>query len=183
VFLETDRAVYRLADWSKLGSVIQDSPARGASRKRDDRGGSSSNALEKLEPVEAALETLGYERLGDIHCDRLGELYLRGYASPDGLSYACVAAGTFGQFAVDFVTRFADGTVLTTSTTPNLKSRPKLKVVKRSHPDDSTETLHRRHADEIARRASEGVAAESVVRSLKGFCLALDDYIAREIDG
>lgn len=116
-----------------------------------------------------------------MNCGRLGELVLRGDASPDGIMYGCVAAGTFGQFAYELVTAFSNGATLTTSTTPGLEDRKARRLYKRSYPDLTVEHLQAKHAAGIAEIASNKARPVAIEPTLEGFCRAVDAYIEREL--
>jgi hypothetical protein len=136
---------------------------------------------QKLEPVDRALSELGFTVLGDVHCDRFGELYLRAYAGPAGDTFGCVIAGTFGQFVVEFVTRFGDGGSLTTTTTPNLKDQKKRRVFKRSYPNLGPHALYKTHRAGIAEITTVKAQPLPIDPTIEGFCRAIDEYIKREL--
>jgi hypothetical protein len=181
VILKTDRAVFRRADWSKLNVGVLDAIGFLWGRAAGEDVDAPETPLQKLEPVDRAFTEIGFVPLGDVHCDRFGELYLRGYAGPDGDTYGCVVAGTFGQFLFEFVTRFDDGGSLTTSTTPNLEDKRKRRIFKRSFPKLNPDGLYQKHRlgiAEITSKAAKPLPAEATVG---GFCRAIDEYIRREL--
>ncbi|MFO0907851.1 MAG: hypothetical protein U0794_05730 [Isosphaeraceae bacterium] len=182
VIIRTERAVFRKADWAALKMGIGDALGYLIARVEGADEPPPLTPVEKLEPVDEALVELGFLPLGDIHCDRFGELYLRGYVGPDGATYASVTAGTFGQFAYELVSRFADGATLTTSTVPDLADRREIQVFKQSVPENGPAFLLEEHRKGIARRMKRHGPVEHVEPTLEGFCRAIDDYIAREID-
>src|SRR5262249_24324993 len=150
VILKTERATYRRADWSKMNVGVLDAVAFLWGRAAGEKVEQPETPAQKLEPVDQSLSELGFVALGDVHCDRLAELYLRAYAGPENETYCWVAAGTFGQFVFEFVTRFSDGGNLTTTTTPNLKDQKKRRIFKRSFPDLNPRALHEKHRAGIA---------------------------------
>lgn len=181
VVLQTERATFRRADWSKMNVGVLDAIAFAWGQAIGDDEPSPQTPAQKLEPTEEALADLGFVPLGTIHCDRFGELYLRGYSGPSGDTFACVAAGTFGQFVVEFVTRFGNGASLTTSTTPFLKDQKKKRIYKRSFPDLDPCSLLEKHREGIAELSSAKSMPVPIEATLEGFCRALDDYIRREL--
>src|SRR5262249_48640154 len=76
VILQTKRATYRRADWSKMNVGVLDAIAFLWGRAAGEQVEQPETPAQKLEPVDVAFAELGFTILGDIHCDRLGELYL-----------------------------------------------------------------------------------------------------------
>lgn len=181
VILQTERAVFRRADWSKMGVGVLDALSFAWGRAGGQGVSAPQTPEQKLEPVDREFSGLGFVPLGDVHCDRFGELYLRGYAGPEGDAFGCAIAGTFGQFAYEFVTRFSNGGALTTSTTPNLKDQKKRRIFKRSYPDLTPAALYAKHRKAVAELSSARVKPSPVEATIEGFCRAIDEYIEREM--
>jgi len=80
---QTDVATYRRADWSKMNVGVLDAFAFLWGQAAGETAEAPETPLQKLEPVDRAISELGFTTLGDVHCNRLGELYLRAYAGPE----------------------------------------------------------------------------------------------------
>ncbi|WP_406697885.1 hypothetical protein V5E97_03440 [Singulisphaera sp. Ch08] len=178
IILETERAIFRSADWSKMNVGFLDAldTLCGPCEQED----MPPTPTEKLWPIDRAFTNLKFTRLGDVHCNRFGELYLRGYAGPSGDTFAAIAVGTLGQFAFEFVTPLAGGGSLTTSTTPDLKDKPKAGIYKRSFPTLTPAALYQEHRSALAKLTAAHAEAQPIEATTEGFCRALDDYIKRE---
>lgn len=91
----------------------------------------------EIEAADRALAALGFGHLGDMTFSMAGDIVIRGYARDGGPSWVVLMRGKFGQKGADFVTRFADGWTLTTTTTSGQVNDPDKKCYKASVPADT----------------------------------------------
>ena len=79
---------------------------------------------ETRERIDAALDGLGFGRVGDLVAKKQRDIVLRTYASGDGLSYGLLMAKRTMYLGFEFFSRFADSSHLTTTTNAMAESRP-----------------------------------------------------------
>ncbi len=178
VLFRGEVATFRESEWDRLYDRIQER-LEGIAGPIDGEDPCRVSPSEILAPVDATLVELGFEPLGNVHCDRFADLYLRGYALSALNTFACVVAGTVGQFHYEFVTRFERGGGLTTSTIPNTGTYYVRNAYHRAHPQQSPAELwksHQKHLRELTGKGNQPLAIEP---SLVGFCRAIEAYLAQ----
>jgi ankyrin repeat protein len=128
--------------------------------------------------IDAEMAELGYAHLGDIYCDRMKSLAVRGYGSS--------AVGTWGEWLIgvfravrEFFTHFEDGAGLTT-TTSDKAGDPGRRAYARCLPGASMWVLHHKHMQRVAWHEARGARRLDVEASLSGLAAALDRSLVRQ---
>lgn len=119
---------------------------------------------------------LGYELRGALLCERFERVVVRAYARPAGDAYGLLLLPPSRYRVIEFLTRFADGTSLTTTTHPGPGDDPARGIYRQRCPGLPVADLEARHREGVARRRVPTVAAEP---TLAGAARALDDFLAR----
>jgi hypothetical protein len=126
--------------------------------------------------LDQEMQELGFESLGELTCNKMHNMVLRGYAGGDGC-YAIGQASYGGMFVVEFYTAFVDGSSVTTSTNPHVSHIPKKKIYRSSHCALEPEGLLREHEKALAKH---GQKAKSGAATLEGLAQAIDEYMERQ---
>lgn len=126
--------------------------------------------------LDLEMKELGLEPLGDMTCNKILHVVMRGYAGSDGL-FALGSASAGGVFCVEFYTAFEDGWSITTSTNPGAVSRPKKKIQRSHHSEQEPVGLLELHRQALKEKGAQPVVRE---RSLKGLAEAIDEYMQRQ---
>lgn len=144
-------------------------------------------ALETADPDEvqatdAAMTDLGFVHLGDLVCEKAGDVVIRGYAQPrDGDTWAVLMVGTLGQGGFDLSTDLASGASLTTTTTPGQEHDMRRKSWKWSFPPDTPPaTLWRAHRERLAQMTKNFGAPLPVTADLAALARAIDASLVRQ---
>ena len=141
--------------------------------------------LEQLEQetrgtIDAALEGLGFRHVGDLVAKRHRDIVLRTFAGADGLSYGTLLAKRTMYLGFEFFSRFADGSILTTTTNGTVESLPELKFFAQLHPVLGPAALHEKHRRGIERfRARRGTEPVPLDPTLPGVAREYDRALAR----
>jgi hypothetical protein len=137
--------------------------------------------LEQADEWDRQLEALGFQTLGRMTYDRVGELTLLGYVLPNSNIYALVClGGLFPSEVIDYYTRFSDGA--SQSTTTNFLAegdKPKRKIFSKAFPElDPAELLerHRRRMKVLVKKHGPPRPAEPTLEAL---ARAIDEYFVR----
>lgn len=127
------------------------------------------------------MAALGYDLLGGLLCERFQRVVVRGYAraAEAGDTYGLLLLPPWKYRAVEFLTRFVDGTSLTTTTHPGPGDDPARGVYRQRCPGLAVADLEARHRAAVEAR---GVASLPAEPSLADLARALDDFLAR-LDG
>ncbi len=155
--------------------------AAGRVFQRSDMRGLGPHAAARVAETDAALAALGYAPLGDLVCTTLGDIVLRGYARPDGDTWAVlIQGGTLGPDTFDFVTRFEHGAALTTTRTRGSTDRADRLDFKTSLPNADIATLHARHERRKAELAAKHGRPLPVTPELAALARAIDEALGRD---
>lgn len=122
------------------------------------------------------MAVLGYELLGGLLCERFHRVLVRGYARQDGQAYGLLLLPPEKYRAIEFLTRFRDGTSLTTTTHPGPGDDPKRGIYRQRCPGMRVDELEARHREGVQAR---GVPPLPAPPSLVELAMALDDFLAR----
>jgi hypothetical protein len=126
------------------------------------------------------MAALGYELLGALLCERFHRVVVRCYSRPGGDAHGLLLLPPWKYRAIEFLTRFADGTSLTTTTHPGPGDDPARKLYRLRCPDLAVAELEARHRVALAAHAAaRGTTPLVVEHSLSGAARALDDFLAR----
>jgi hypothetical protein len=157
--------------------------AAGRVFRRSDMRGLGPPAAARVAETDIALAALGYAPLGDLVCTALGDIVLRGYARPDGDTWAVLIqgeGGTLGPDTFDFVTRFEHGAALTTTRTRGSTDRAGRLDFKTSLPSADIATLHARHEQRKAELAAQYGRPLPVTPELAALARAIDEALGRD---
>ncbi|MBM3475308.1 MAG: hypothetical protein FJX75_18760 [Armatimonadetes bacterium] len=134
---------------------------------------------EALVQAEAGMQALGLQPVGDVCCERAEAVLVRGYGAPGSLWWGVHMQAIDGQAYTEFVTRFADGACLTTTSNWSAESFPECGLFARVYGEADVARLHAKHLDGIDRvsvhRGTEPIAIEP---TLLGLAQAMDDYLS-----
>lgn len=123
---------------------------------------------------------LGYELLGGLLCERFQRVVVRCYSRPAGDSYGLLLLPPWKYRAIEFMTRFTDGSSLTTTTHEGPGDDPARKLYRVRCPNLAVAELEARHRAALAAHcAAHGATPLTVEHSLSGVAKALDDFLAR----
>lgn len=140
--------------------------------------GASVNLPKAVGLVHEAMVSQGMMPLGDMACETLGDLVIRGYAREVGDVYGLTYAGTKGQFHYEFNTRFTDGSALTTSIHHG-ENRKALKLHHAQFPNASVEELLAHHLAAVDKRTTEKVKPAPHPMALATLAEQIDDFLMR----
>lgn len=119
---------------------------------------------------------LGYELRGALLCERFERVVVRAYARPAGDTYGLLLLPPSSYRVIEFLTRFTDGTSLTTTTHPGPGDDPARGIFRQRCPGTAVADLEARHREGVARRGVPTAAAEP---TLAGAARALDEFLTR----
>jgi hypothetical protein len=179
------KAVFRRSDMSQVAQ--QKSPLQGLTaifgRLYEDSM-KDEKITEQRDPVaetDAGMKAVGLEVLGDMVCDKFYDVVIRGYGAEGSDTYGVLMRSGFGDFYVDFVTNFEDGTSLTTTTTPGVKdiAKKKKKMYRRSYADKGVEYLHTQHRKRVTELVKKGLVPKPAPASLAEMAKAMDEFLVR----
>lgn len=119
---------------------------------------------------------LGFELRGALLCERFDRVVVRAYARPAGDTYGLLLLPPWKYRVIEFLTRFVDGTSLTTTTHPGPGDDLARGLYRQRCPGLAVADLEARHRDAVARR---GVATVPAEPTLAGAARALDEFLTR----
>lgn len=144
-------------------------------------------ALQTVDPAEVAatdraMADLGFVLLGDLVCEKAGDVVIRGYAQPQGGdTWAVLMVGTLGQGGFDLSTDLAGGGSLTTTTTPGQKDDARRRSWKRSFPAGTPlAALWRAHRERLASLTKKAGEPVAVTADLAALAAAIDASLVRQ---
>lgn len=176
------KAVFRRSDMSK---VAQSNPLQGLTaifERLYEDSMKDEKITEQPDPVaetDVGMKAVGLEVLGDMVCDKFYDVVIRGYGAEGSDTYGVLMRSGFGDFYMDFVTNFEDGTSLTTTTTPGVKDIAKKKMHRRSYADKGVESLHAQHRKRVAEFVAKGLVPKPAPASLEAMAKAMDEFLVR----
>ncbi len=135
---------------------------------------------ETREKTDAALAGLGFRHVGDIVAKKQRDIVMRTWVSGDRLSYGILMGKRTMYMGYEFFSRFADGSILTTTTNSSVDSRPEFKSYAKTHPGLEPAALYERHQWGVARfRTRKGTEPVPLDESLPSVARELDRGLAR----
>ncbi|MGH7417565.1 MAG: hypothetical protein ACREKB_07305, partial [Candidatus Rokuibacteriota bacterium] len=147
---------------------------------RSDMGSLGEKVLARVEEAERAMAALGYALVGDLACTAMSDIIFRGYAKPDGDTWAVLIEGTFGPDQFHFITRFENGAALTTNRSRLAVDRADKKDFRTAHPKVDLATLHAHHETRKAELSATYGRPLPVTPELPAFAWAIDDALQRD---
>lgn len=137
---------------------------------------------EIVDGADRQLEALGYVLLGDLVCSRFEDVLVRGYECGD--TWGLLMCGVL-QSSFDFVTRFKDGSVLTTTMTDGAsKDEPRKGIHRSRFPKlglDEIGKLHEKHEkrkEALEKKCGGRVRTESTLAAL---AQAIDYGVSKQL--
>jgi hypothetical protein len=135
---------------------------------------------ETREKTDVALAGLAIRHVGDLVAKKQRDIVMRAYASQDGLTFGCLLAKRTMYLGFQFHSRFADGSILSTTTNTAVDSQPQLKIYATTHPGLEPIALYEKHRWGIERfRARKLTEAVPLAATLLGVARELDRAMAR----
>jgi hypothetical protein len=135
---------------------------------------------ETRERIDTAMDGLGFRHVGDLVGKKQRDIVLRAYTSADGFSYGILMAKRTMYLGLEFFSRFADGSNLTTTTNAAVESRPMLKLYVKTHPGLEPAALYGKHHWSIERfRTRKGTEPVPLDSTLLGLAREYDRALAR----
>jgi hypothetical protein len=169
-----------LKDWSIIKNVLLEEGDR-EYYEVDISGFEHEHAVRHAE-IAAGMESHGLRPLGDLICSQLANVVARGFASADLPVYGTMMIPTYGEPVVEFYTRFADGSSLTTTPQSNLGQGRSIRF--QCCPDVfSVEELWNRHMAEVTKTAKQGIEPQAGTESLAGLAEAIEEFLQRQLGG
>ncbi|MBX9622532.1 MAG: hypothetical protein K2X82_01830 [Gemmataceae bacterium] len=135
---------------------------------------------ETREQYDATLAGLGFRFVGDLVAKKQRDIVLRIHLSADGYSYGVLMAKRTMYLGYEYVSRFADGSVLTTTTNAAVDSHPDVGVFYKTCPGMSAADLYGKHLWGIGRlRSARATEPMPLDGTLLGVAKELDAAFAR----
>ena len=106
---------------------------------------------EPREAFEQTMTMLGFSHVGDLVLQKQRDIVLRVFQSGDRFSYAVLMGKRTMYLGIEYVSRLADGSGLTTTTNSSVYSVPKAGIYYRAFPGMAAEELHRKHIEGLDR--------------------------------
>jgi hypothetical protein len=135
---------------------------------------------ETRQKYDAALAGLGFRLVGDLVAQKQRDIVLRVHLSADGLCYGVLMAKRTMYLGYEYVTRFADGSMLTTTTNAAVDSHPDAGIFYKVCPGMAADELYRKHLWGVGRfRSARGTGPVPLDGTLLGVAKELDAAFAR----
>ncbi|MBX9584188.1 MAG: hypothetical protein K2X87_28140 [Gemmataceae bacterium] len=135
---------------------------------------------ETREKYDATPAGLGFRLVGDLVAKKQRDIVLRTHISADGLCYGVLMAKRTMYLGYEYVGRFADGSMLTTTTNAAVDSHPEVGIFYKVCPGLAAGELYRKHLWGVGRfRAARGTEPVPLDGTLLGLAMELDAAFAR----
>jgi hypothetical protein len=130
--------------------------------------------------IDTALAGRGFSQLGDLVAKKERDILLRTYVAEDRVSYAILLAKRTMYLGYELFSRFADGSILITTTRGGVDSQPGLKVFAKTHPGLEPAALYEQHRGGIERfQSRKGTKPVPLSTTLRGIAREYDRVLAR----
>jgi hypothetical protein len=133
-----------------------------------------------LADFDARFRAIGLRPLGDVVFAFADQITVRAYGADGAHVYGSLMWPDAMDPQVDLVTRFSDGSSLTTTTSPWVVESDTAPTLKTSHPGMAVEDLWERHRAGTGRRLATGCSAVPAEASIEAFAQAVNDWLERE---
>jgi ankyrin repeat protein len=131
--------------------------------------------------LEELLAALGFAHLGDLACEKLGDVAVRLFAdATHSDAYAALNVGLLGQQSFDFVSRLADGSFVTT-TTAEAPAFPERRLFPFAYPGAGPRVLLHKHRRRLAACHEAGIAHTPAEASLEAAARWVDEFLLRRL--
>jgi hypothetical protein len=135
---------------------------------------------ETREKLDTAMDGLEFRHIGDLVAKKQRDVVVRAYASPQGHSYGTLMAKRTMYLGYEFLSRFSDGSILTTTTSGANGSQPGVKVYTKSYFGLEPTALYDKHQWGIDRfRTRKGTEPVPLEPTLVGVARECDRVFAR----
>jgi hypothetical protein len=135
---------------------------------------------ETRQKIDSTLAERGFQHVGDFVAKAKRDILMRGYISDDKRTYAILKAKRSMYLGVEFYSRFADGSRLTTAPGSTTNSRPELQYYIKECPGLDTAALYEKHRWSIDRFGThKGTSPVPLASSLAGVAWECDQALAR----
>ena len=136
---------------------------------------------ETRERWDRSMETLGLSHVGDLVAKKQRDIVLRVHGAADGSCYGVLMGKRTIYIGYEFVTRFADGSTLTTTTNSSVDSHPEAGIYYKHGSGLTAEALYEKHHWGIERfRTHKGTTPVALPLTLLGVAQELDAAFARQ---
>ena len=140
--------------------------------------------IDPVAHVDKEMKALGFEILGDLAGEALGDVVMRAYGHAEETCYGVFMLGAFGQMGTDFYTAFTNGASQTTTTTEARDIPPDVDaeggIYRRSVPGVATEALYTLHQTMVGKLTKGGRKIRKATADLESFAQAVDEFFQRE---
>jgi len=126
-----------------------------------------------------AMAALGMASLGDLVCEKMDNVVVRGYGAEDSVMYGAAYLSAQGVMQEEFYTAFDDGTSLTTSAVTFEESDPGQGVYFQAPEEGDLPAALALHEKGIAERREKGVAPLPATARLEAMAQAIDAFLVR----
>lgn len=129
---------------------------------------------------QATLAGLGFRLVGDLVAKKQRDIVLRVHVSADETVYAVLMAKRTMYLGYEYVSRFADGSMLTTTTNAQADSHPEAGIFYKVCPGMPAAELYAKHVWGVGRfRPARGTEPVPLDGTLLGVAQELDAAFAR----
>jgi hypothetical protein len=143
-----------------------------------------SSAPVNVAEVDQELSGIGFIYLGDIFCSIFSGAFLRGFVDSQAQTYAILMTqlqgGRLRLGGLDFYTKFADGSSLTTTNAPDVKDIVEGKIYRTSSRSQEIEKIYQQHQERSEALQRECGPPIVVEHSLVALAASIDEYLVRE---
>ncbi len=177
-------STYYRADITKaaeeLISVVTDAAGQGLNQLNQ-----KGIQIDPVVHADKEMKALGFKILGDMVCEAMGDVIMRGYGHADETCYGVFMLGAFGQMGTDFYTAFTDGSSQTTTTTPARDIPPDVDadngIYRRSASELTVEALYMLHLSMLIELTEDGGRKIRKAKAdLEFFAEAVDAFLQRQ---
>ena len=145
-----------------------------------DAPGHLTSVVPSIESIDVVMHAMGFDLLGDMLCERISDVVMRGYACTDSETFALLMIGTSGQSGLDFYTRFDDNSSQTTTSVPGMDDLADAGIFRTSYPDADYQTLYTMHLQHIEQKIMQGAQPQAITPSLEALAACIDEFLQRQ---
>jgi hypothetical protein len=139
-----------------------------------------TSGVPSIESIDVMMHAMGFDLLGDMLCERIGKVVMRGYACVDSQTFALLMVGTSGQHGLDFYTRFDDNSSQTTTSIAGMDDLAHAGIFRTSYPDIDYQTLYTLHLQHIEQKIMQGVQVQAITPTLAALAACMDEFLQRQ---
>lgn len=139
-----------------------------------------TSVVPSIESVDVVMHAMGFDLLGDLICERISDVVMRGYACVDSHTFALLMIGTSGQSGLDFYTRFDDNSSQTTTSIAGMDDLADAGIFRTSHLNTDYQTLYTMHLQHIEQKTMQGAQPQAITPSLEALAACIDEFLQRQ---